>query len=246
MEHVMTDELARDAAELFTSTDGSAGRSLHRLTELVARSVPGCCGATATLWDPDEVVATTASHPDLAALAERQFAIGDGPIIAALRSGEPAVIPDTLHEDRWPGFSAAALAAGVRSTTTIVHQYDSISLTLSLYGVRANALDPQQLPLASLLAAFGAATMAGAAEYVSAQRTAAQLQEAIRSRAVVDQAKGILMQLLGCDGDQAFERLRRISQTQHVKLTEVARQVIETRAEPEEPPERAGSAGPAR
>ena len=230
----MTDELARDAAELFTRTDGSPSGALHRLTELVARRVPGCSGATATLWEPDEVVATAASHPDLATLAEQQFAAGDGPVIAALRSGEPSVTADTLHEDRWPDFSAAALAAGVRSSTTIVHEYDSMSLTVSLYGVRPNALEVGQLPLASLLAAFGAATMAGAAEYVSAQRTAAQLQEAIRSRAVVDQAKGILMQLLGCDGDQAFERLRHISQTQHVKLTEVARQVIETRAEPEQ------------
>ena len=230
----MTDELARDAAELFTRTDGSPSGALHRLTELVARRVPGCSGATATLWEPDEVVATAASHPDLATLAEQQFAAGDGPVIAALRSGEPSVTADTLHEDRWPDFSAAALAAGVRSSTTIVHEYDSMSLTVSLYGVRPNALEVGQLPLASLLAAFGAATMAGAAEYVSAQRTAAQLQEAIRSRAVVDQAKGILMQLLGCEGDEAFERLRRISQTQHVKLTEVARQVIETRAEPEQ------------
>lgn len=229
----MTDELARSAAELFTCTDNSPFRALHQLTQMVAQQVPGCCGATATLWEPDEVVATAATHPDLAALAEHQFTIGDGPVIAALRSGEPSVTPDTLREDRWPDFSAAALAAGVRSSTTIVHEYDSRSLTLSLYGVRPDALDPEQLPLASLLAAFGAATMAGAAEYANAQRTAAQLQEAISSRAVVDQARGILMQLLGCDGDEAFERLRRISQTQHVKLTEVARRVIATRADPE-------------
>jgi hypothetical protein len=231
----MTDELARDAAELFTSTDGSFVRALHRLTDLAARRVPGCSGATATLWEPDEVVATAATHPGLATLAEQQFTTGDGPIIAALRSGGPSVTPDTLYEDRWPDFSAASLAAGVRSSTTIVHGYGSMFLTLSLYGVRPNAIDPEQLPLASLLAAFGAATMAGAAEHASAQRTAAQLQEAITSRAVVDQAKGILMQLLGCDGDQAFERLRRISQTQHIKLTEVARKVVETREEPSAP-----------
>lgn len=239
----MPDELARDAAELFGSTDGSPVGALHRLTELVARRVPGCSGATATLWEPDQVAATAASHPDLAVLVERQFAIGDGPVIAALRTGEPSVTPDTLHEDRWPDFSASALAAGVRSSTTVMHAFDSMSLTLSLYGVRPNALDPAQLPLAWMLTAFGAATMAGAAEYVSAQRTAAQLQQAISSRAVVDQAKGILMQLLDCDSDQAFERLRRISQTQHVKLTEVARQVIETRTEPEPARENAPSRG---
>jgi ANTAR domain len=245
MEHAMTDELARDAAELFACTEDSPVRPLHQLIQLVARTVPGCSGATATLWEVDEVVATAATHPDLAALPEGQFARGHGPVIDALRSGEPSVIPDTLHGDRWLEFNAASLAAGVRSSTTIAHQYGSMSLTLSLYGVRPNAFEPDQLPLATLLAAFGAATMAGAAEHVSVQRNAAQLREAIGSRTVVDQAKGILMQLLGCDGDEAFARLRRISQTQHVKLTDVARQVIETRADPEQLPDPAPPPKPA-
>lgn len=234
----MTDQRVNDDAGDFYPTrgDGSPLAALHRLTDLAARRVPGCSGATATLWEPGEVVAMAATHPDLAALAERQFSKGDGPIIAALRTGEPSVTPDTLREERWPDFTAAALAAGVRSSTTSVHAFGSGSLTLSLYAVRPKSFDPAQLPLASLLTMFGAVTMAETAEYVSAQRTAAQLQEAIRSRAVVDQAKGILMQLLECDGDEAFERLRKISQTQHVKLTEVARQVVETRAEPQQPP----------
>ena len=223
------DDLGRDSAELFTSTEGSSARQLHRLTELAAARITGCAGATASLWDLDAVAATTASHPELAALAEQQFAIGEGPILAALRSGEPSVTADTLYESRWPEFAAAALAAGVRSSTTIAHEYDSLTLTLSLYGARPQAFDPDQLPLVSLLAAFGIATVAGATEYSRARRTAAQLEEAIQSRAVVDQAKGVLMQALGCDPDDAFERLRRVSQTEHVKLTEVASKVIEAR-----------------
>lgn len=228
----MADDLARDAAPLFTVSDGSPVRALYQLAELVAARVRGCCGATATLWELDEVAATAASHPELAALAEQQFTAGDGPIIAALRTGEPAVTADTLHEPRWPQWAAAALAAGVRSSTTLMHEYGPLNLTLSLYGVRPEAFDPDQLPLVSLLAAFGTTAVASAAEQRSARRSAAQLEEAIRSRAVVDQAKGILMQLTGCEASEAFERLRRISQTQHVKLTEVARQVIETRAQP--------------
>lgn len=230
----MTDQRVNDDAgdSFSTRADGSPLAALRQLTDLASRRVPGCSGATATLWEPGEVVAMAATHPDLAAIAERQFSRGDGPIIAALSTGEPSVTPDTLREERWPDFAAAALAAGVRSSTTSVHAYGLGSLTLSLYGVRPKSFHPAQLPVASLLTMFGAVTMAETAEYVSVQRTAAQLQEAIRSRAVVDQAKGILMQLLECDGDEAFERLRKISQTQHVKLTEVARQVVETRAEP--------------
>ena len=49
----------------------------------------------------------------------------------------------------------------------------------------------------------------------------------MESRAVVDQAKGILMHALGCSASDALERMRRVSQTQHVKVTDVARQVEE-------------------
>lgn len=228
----MADELARQAAELFTITDASPVCLLHRLTELITEQVPGCSGATATLWAPGEVVATAASHPELAVLAERQFAAGDGPIVSALRSGEPSVVADTLCEDRWAGFGTAALAAGVRSALTVADDLGAHTVTISLYGVRPNAFDPGRLPLASLLAAFGVAVMAGAEEYGGTRRTAAQLEEAIRSRAVVDQAKGVLMQALSCDPDQAFDRLRRISQTEHVKLTEVAARVVDKKPPP--------------
>ena len=229
----MTGELVRGAAEVFSFTvgGGSQARVLHELTDLVTARFPGCSGATATLWEPAEVVATAASHPELAALAEQQFAAGDGPIIAALRTAEPSVTADTLHEKRWPDWAPAALAAGVRSSTTIFHAYDSVGLTLSLYGTRTEAFDLEQLPLASLLTAFGTAIMAGSVKMVQAQRAAAQLEEAIHSRAVVDQAKGVLMAAMGCDPDEAFEQLRHISQTQHIKLIEVAAKVIETRTE---------------
>lgn len=226
----MADHLAQQAADLFTITENSPARLLHRLTELVAEQVPGCAGATATLWAPGEVVATAASHPELAVLAERQFAAGDGPIIWTLRSGEPSVVADTLREGRWRDFCLSALTAGVRSSLTVAHDLGANGVTISLYGVRPSAFDPDQLPLASLLAAFGAAVMAGAEEYGGTRRTAAQLEEAIRSRAVVDQARGVLMQAMGCDPDEAFDRLRRISQTEHVKLSEVAARVVDKKA----------------
>jgi hypothetical protein len=78
-----------------------------------------------------------------------------------------------------------------------VQHDDSMSLTRSLHGVWPGAFDPKQLPLASLLAGFGTAMVAGAAEFGRARRTTSQLEEAIRFRAVVDQAKRILMHRLG-------------------------------------------------
>ena len=169
-----------------------------------------------------------ASHPDLAALTSLQIETGSGPTLDAVRTGEPRGCADTLAEDRWPEFAAAALSRGVRCCVSLVHEFSGMAVTLTLYGVRPRSLDPEQLPLASLLAAFGAASVANASRFGDVQRTASQLQEAVQARAVVDQAMGILMHALGCHADDAFDTMRRVSQTQHIKLTEVARRVIET------------------
>ncbi len=223
-----TDELAREAAELFAAADPSGTKSIRQLAELAARRVHACSGATASLWRDDEAVTMAASHPDLAALTALQIETGSGPILDALRTGEPSACADTLAENRWPEFAAAALSRGVRCCVSLVHEFSGMSVTLTLYGVRPRSLDPEQLPLASLLAAFGAASVAGASRFSDAQRAAAQLNEAMAAHAVVDQAKGVLMHALGCPAADAFDRMRRVSQTQHIKLTEVARRIVES------------------
>jgi AmiR/NasT family two-component response regulator len=68
--------------------------------------------------------------------------------------------------------------------------------------------------------------MGNASIYGDSQRTALQLRESAESRAVVDQAKGILMHALGCSAQEAFDRMRETSQTRHVKVTEVAKTII--------------------
>jgi AmiR/NasT family two-component response regulator len=77
-----------------------------------------------------------------------------------------------------------------------------------------------------MLAAFGGAMLTNATAYHQAQRTASQLKDAVVARSVVDQAKGILMHALGCDAEEALKRLRQESQRRHVKVTEVATEVV--------------------
>lgn len=226
VDDVRTTAWRHDAAGLFASTDGSVGRSLRALTRAVTQYVPSCCGASATLWELDEVVAMGASSADLAAVAEHQFIAGDGPIIAALRTGEPAVTPDTLCEDRWRDFAVSALAAGVRSQTTVVHDYSLMTLSLSVYAPTPGELDLEGLSPETLLTGLGVAAMAGKAEQGRVHRTPQQLNSAIRSRAVVEQARDLIEQKLDCGPDEAFERLWRIAQQQRRRVAEVARRVV--------------------
>ena len=220
------DDLGQQAAELLSLTDGGEARSLNKLAELAARQVPACAGAHAAVWHGGDVISTAATHPDLAELADLQLATGQGPLIAAADTGLAVSCPDTLEEGRWPDYADAALRRGVRCSVHLVRELPGGALVLSLFGVRPGVLDAQSNPVAAMVAAFGGAMLANATAYQQAQRAASQLQDALVARSVVDQAKGILMHALGCDAAEALRRLRQQSQRRHVKVTEVAAEVV--------------------
>jgi hypothetical protein len=147
---------------------------------------------------------------------------------AALATGESVSCPDTLAEKRWPEFASAALFRGVRSSVTMVRVARPVAITMSLFAARPGVLDADQLVVAQLLVAFGGTMMGNASTYGDSQRTALQRRDAAESRALVDQAKGILMHAFGCSAEEAFARMRDISQRRHVKVTEVAKTIIES------------------
>jgi hypothetical protein len=119
-----------------TGAGTPAPETLGQLVRLAASQVTGCSGASATLWQDGEPAVFAASHPDLAELAMIERSSGGGPVTEARATGKPVCTPDTLDDDRWPAYSAAALARGVRSSITLVHQDGPMMVTLSLFGAR--------------------------------------------------------------------------------------------------------------
>jgi len=221
-------DLAAAAAELLTLASTSESRAMNRLVELAARHVPGCSGATAALWQAGEAMVTAASHPDLSELADLQQKCGRGPVIDALALSEQVTCADTLTETRWPEYASQALSLGVRCSLTLVHRAGPLALTLTLFATRPRQLDGSRLPVGDLLIAFGGAAVHNTSAFEAAQRTARQLSEGADSRAIVDQAKGILMASMSCTADEALERMRQISQSHQLKVAEVARRIIES------------------
>ena len=220
------EQLGHEAAELLSLTNGGEARSLSKLAELAAWQVPSCSGANAIVWRDGEVVSVASTHPDLAELADMQLRAGTGPLLEAAEHGGAVSCPDTLDETRWPDFAEAALRRGVRCSVHLVRELPHGALVLCLFGVRPGVLDAESAPMAELLAAFGSAMLTNVTAYTQAQRTASQLKDAVVARSVVDQAKGILMHALGCDADEALKRLRQESQRRHIKVTEVATEVV--------------------
>ncbi|MEU2183347.1 ANTAR domain-containing response regulator [Streptomyces thermolilacinus] len=218
----------------YEGTDpASAVRRLQQLAESCVRSVPACCGAVATLGDEDEPERgerrTTATHPDLAALVGVQLDCGDGPIRAALDSGEPVVTGDLLHEERWPAFRAAALDVGVRSSVTLPFHRAGVLVTLNLYGFRPGSLANAARGPAAVLGEEATAGLVRDRRYRAALTEVGQLESALRSRPVIDQAGGIVMHVLGCGVEESYAVLRRVSQLTNRKLSDVAAQVVRTR-----------------
>lgn len=244
----ISSELAVEIARLSLIHEASETAALRRVTELAVRTVGGCAGATGIRWtagDDPEPLDEAGTHPDLSYLSEIQCARRDGPIFEVARSETPVFCGDTLVETRWPGFTAIALQRGVRCFATTVHRTGPIIMTLTMYGVVPGALDQQGLGLGALLAAQGGAAVSNTRHYEDAHRTAVQLRQAVEARAIVDQAKGVLMHAMGCDADTAFDELKRISQNRHVKLTALARRIVEGSGPGGGGPGRSGLAGSA-
>jgi ANTAR domain len=216
-------------AGLLRAAEASAPRSLNQLVANAVRQVPACSGAAAVFWRDSELVFLAASHPSLPELIEAEVRSGRGPTLDALHTGEPVSCSDTLQEDRWPQYATAALRQGVRCSLSLADRSGAAAVCLSLFSARPRMLGPESVVVAQRLVAFGTALVDVASDYGEARRAELQLRDAAESRALVDQAKGVLMHALGCSADEALEQMRQISQARNMRVTEVAGLIIDSR-----------------
>ncbi|MBO4270208.1 GAF and ANTAR domain-containing protein [Microbispora triticiradicis] len=220
-----TSILARDLAALGRVTEGTSAESVLRgITEAVARGVPGCAGGTAELW-MEERVLLAASHSELTTLIDRERDLREGPSREALTSGRPVSIPDVMRESRWSRYAATAVRHGVRSVLVVPVAVDNAVAIIGLYGVRPGVFTAGG-SLMALLREQVTVALANIWEFDDVLTGAAQMQEALAGRSVIDQAKGIIMSKSGCSAEEAFEELRRVSQHHQVKVADLARLLV--------------------
>ncbi|GGK95526.1 hypothetical protein Sme01_30920 [Sphaerisporangium melleum] len=219
--------LARDLAALGRVNEGTSMESVLRgVTGAVAAGVPGCAGGTVELRREERLM-LSASHSDLIALVDRERALGEGPTFEAVATGRNVLVPDVLQDTRWPRYGAGAVRYGVRSTLVLPIAIDGATLVLGLYAVRPGAFAGASAePLAALLTEQLTVALANVSDYDEVLTGAAQLQEALAGRAVIDQAKGIIMHASGCSAEAAFDELRRLSQHHQVKVADLARLLV--------------------
>ncbi len=152
----------------------------------------------------------------------------EGPCLDCYAGGQPVSVPDLAAEtERWPQFTAAAHAGGFESAHALpLRLRDEVLGALGLFGAHAGALDEDDLALAQALAHVATIAILQHRAAASTGALTAQLQTALNSRVVLEQAKGVLAERGGLDMDEAFARLRDFARHHNRRLTDVAHAVV--------------------
>ncbi|HEY6748454.1 MAG TPA: GAF and ANTAR domain-containing protein [Mycobacteriales bacterium] len=151
-----------------------------------------------------------------------------GPCLDCYRSGRPVNVSDLSAEAaRWPQFAAAAAEAGFASVHALpMRLRDQVLGTVGLFGTTVGALGEDDLRLGQALAYVAAIALVQEKAAQDQALITAQLQTALDSRVVLEQAKGVLAQRSGLDMEPAFAVLRGYARDHNLRLTEVARAVV--------------------
>ena len=200
---------------------------LSRVADLALRTVPGAEEVSMTLVRGGAAETAAYTGPLALVLDEWQYQRGAGPCLAAAAERATVSAPDLAGDQRWPEWAERAVAAGVRSSLSVgLPIEEQVDGALNIYGFRRAAFDRDAVVLAETFAGYAAVALANANLYGATAKLARQLEAAMASRAVIEQAKGIIMGSRRCTADEAFAILTAISQDSNRKLRDVAAALV--------------------
>jgi GAF domain-containing protein len=155
-----------------------------------------------------------------------------GPCLHCLRTGRPVVDVDDASDEagsgQWPTFTAQRKAAGYRAVYALpLRLREEVIGALNLFSTSATRLSERDLRLAQALADVATIGLLQERAIRERQVLAEQLQRALNTRIVIEQAKGVLAERGGLGMDQAFAAMRSYARSNHFRLTEVAERVID-------------------
>jgi len=196
--------------------------SLATVADLANRTISGADEVSITLVGAGG--AHTAAYTGERAMTvdEWQYQQGHGPCLAAAAANITVTVPDMAGESRWPDWADRAVDAGVHSCMSIgLPLRECVSGAVNVYAGKPHAFDDDAVVLAETFGGYAAVAMANAHLYNSAT-LADQAHVAMDSRAVIEQAKGMIMAERRCTADEAFAILAKVSQYSSRNLGDVA------------------------
>jgi GAF domain-containing protein len=220
---VSRDELAGRFGDLARTlhAETDVARTLEAIVRAAVDTVPGAAHAGIMRVEGRSRITTPAATDKLVEQVDQvQYETRQGPCLKALFDEHTVRVPDLAEDGRWPDFAAGALALGVGSMLSFqLYAADDALGALNLYAPAPHAFDEGSEHVGLLFAAHAAVALANAEQQE-------QLTEAVRTRDLIGQAKGILMERYKLTGEQAFALLVRGSQQTNIKLRDLAEHLV--------------------
>jgi hypothetical protein len=226
-------ELSSELASLGEDMRGSDddGVALLRLTQLAVKHIDGCDWASITVMRGGKG-STLAASDDVALAADTlQYETQEGPCLASAEENSAHLLFDVETETRWPEFTAAVSAqTPVRSVLSFQLPAENHS-ALNLFARTPGAFSDDDVTTGTVFAAQASSLVA----LHHVQDKAAHLENALESNREIGTAIGVLMAHHKITREAAFSLLRQASQHLHVKLRDIAADVVDTGTLPDLP-----------
>lgn len=200
---------------------------LSELTESVT-AVLGLSGSGVTMAEQGRLRFVTAVSEASGELEHNQEDQQAGPCRDAYDTGEVVRVTDVrLESSRWPEFSATATRLSVAGVAGIpMRLADDVIGALNLYAAGPREWSDEDIAVACVLADVATSYVVNASKLRQQQQLSEQLQEALESRIVIEQAKGITAQQQKVSIDQAYQRMRGHARTNNASLRTVAEAIV--------------------
>lgn len=200
---------------------------LEELTERVT-AVLGLTGSGVALAVDGQLTLASAVPTTVADLERVQEEIKAGPCWDAFHTGKPVLVPDLREAaPRWGGYQEAAERLGLRAVAGIPLRLGDLSVgALNLYAEEPREWPDEDVAAATALADMATGYLVNASKLRQQEQLAEQLQTALDSRVVIEQAKGMVAAAENISIEEAFTRIRRYARDRNLLLRAVAQQVV--------------------
>jgi GAF domain-containing protein len=235
-------QLEADDSDLYAGLRGVSGivagahgvvDLLGGVAEFAAQAIPGVDGAGVALLELRDGIPRVQTWAATAVLVDdidkvQYDELNEGPCLTCMQTRRPAVSGSVGSDSRWPRFGGRVARMQVHSALSLpLIVGDQVIGAINAYARNRDAFAEHAVQLGCQFAGPAAVSVYNAQLLVAAQERTSRLQRALDSRAVIDQAIGIIRSRSGGSAEQAFERLARISQAENTKLHTVAERLVE-------------------
>jgi GAF domain-containing protein len=223
-----------DTATAFASLSGLVyadrplADTLQKMSVLATQVLTETPEVSLTLIERDRGFTAASSGPVALDLDTWQYDVGDGPCLDAARYGQTVRLTMDVVDQPYPDLRRAAQQKGVTHTVSIgLPTGDQVMGAMNIYNSTGVPLSEESEDIARTFAVCIGIVLGNAEQHRQAATRAAHLEVALRTRAPIEQAKGILMTRHHCTSEEAFAMLTRLSQSTHVKIKDIAQNLVD-------------------